>query len=151
MHYTDHPGQTPIGAWRYFNDPTKSRYAGIHYCVGMDGEVYEFTDPERVVWHAGAEEYTDWWTQHCPRWAKNQPCRTPNWICIGIEVCHPDPTGKWTEKGEKSAALLAKHLLKRYNLGVSNVIRHYDVTGKLCPKWYVERPEEWHRFKGMLR
>ena len=24
-----------------------------------------------------------------------------------------------------------------------DVIRHYDVTGKLCPLYYVEHPEEW--------
>ena len=23
------------------------------------------------------------------------------------------------------------------------MIRHYDVTGKICPKYYVEQPEAW--------
>ena len=27
-----------------------------------------------------------------------------------------------------------------------DVIRHYDVTGKLCPLYYVENPEAWDAF-----
>ena len=26
------------------------------------------------------------------------------------------------------------------------MIRHYDVTGKLCPLYYVENPEAWEAF-----
>ena len=26
------------------------------------------------------------------------------------------------------------------------MIRHYDVTGKLCPVYYVEHPEAWEDF-----
>ena len=27
-----------------------------------------------------------------------------------------------------------------------DVIRHYDVTGKRCPVYYVEHPEAWEDF-----
>ena len=26
------------------------------------------------------------------------------------------------------------------------VIRHYDVTGKICPKYYVEHEDAWKKF-----
>ena len=29
---------------------------------------------------------------------------------------------------------------------MKDVIRHYDVTGKLCPLYYVEHPEAWEDF-----
>ena len=29
-----------------------------------------------------------------------------------------------------------------------NVIRHYDVTGKNCPKYYVENPDAWIQMKS---
>ena len=32
-----------------------------------------------------------------------------------------------------------------------NVIRHYDVTGKLCPKWFVEDPSAWETFKSDVK
>ena len=28
----------------------------------------------------------------------------------------------------------------------TEVIRHYDVTGKICPRYYVEHPEAWEQF-----
>ncbi len=27
------------------------------------------------------------------------------------------------------------------------MIRHYDVTGKVCPKYFVEHEEAWQQFK----
>jgi N-acetylmuramoyl-L-alanine amidase len=30
----------------------------------------------------------------------------------------------------------------------TDVIRHYDVTGKDCPKYYVEHPEAWNAFRA---
>ena len=38
----------------------------------------------------------------------------------------------------------------RYDLGVEDVIRHYDVTGKNCPKYFVEHTEAWDAFKQDL-
>ena len=29
-----------------------------------------------------------------------------------------------------------------------NVIRHYDVTGKICPKYFVEHEDAWEQFKS---
>ena len=33
----------------------------------------------------------------------------------------------------------------------TDVIRHYDVTGKICPKYYVDHPEAWEDFRSALR
>ena len=32
----------------------------------------------------------------------------------------------------------------------SDVIRHYDVTGKICPKYYVENEDAWEQLKDDL-
>ena len=34
----------------------------------------------------------------------------------------------------------------KYEIPIENVIRHYDVTGKSCPKYYVDHPDEWEQF-----
>ena len=31
---------------------------------------------------------------------------------------------------------------------MDDVIRHYDVTGKDCPKYFVEHEEAWNAFKA---
>lgn len=45
---------------------------------------------------------------------------------------------------------LTKQLMKKYNIPVSNVIRHYDVTHKNCPAPFVENTSRWTNFKRRL-
>ena len=35
--------------------------------------------------------------------------------------------------------------MKTYDLQREQILRHYEVTGKECPKYYVEHPDEWER------
>ena len=50
----------------------------------------------------------------------------------------------------KNAADLVKLLMKKYNVPVERVIRHYDVTGKVCPKPFVDDEKAWETFKERL-
>ena len=43
---------------------------------------------------------------------------------------------------------LTAFLCKKYGLTEKDVIRHYDVTGKNCPKYFVEHEDEWEIFKA---
>jgi N-acetylmuramoyl-L-alanine amidase CwlA len=43
---------------------------------------------------------------------------------------------------------LVAFLCGKFNLTMDNVIRHYDVTGKNCPKYYVENPDAWIQMKS---
>lgn len=65
---------------------------------------------------------------------------------ISIEICSECETKttaalsvpnhvEWyfTEKATETAVKLAKIIMKKYNIPIENVIRHYDVTGKKCP------------------
>ena len=40
--------------------------------------------------------------------------------------------------------------MKKYGIPASNVIRHYDVTGKVCPEPYVRDTAAWNTFKASL-
>lgn len=65
---------------------------------------------------------------------------------ISIEICsncspntkvalsHSNHDGwSFTEKELDNAVRLAKILMKKYNIPIDRVVRHYDITGKLCP------------------
>lgn len=67
---------------------------------------------------------------------------------MSIECCHPDETGKFNEATYDSAVKLSAWLCVRFGLTSENVIRHYDVTGKNCPKYYVENPDAWIQMKS---
>ncbi len=70
---------------------------------------------------------------------------------ISIECCHPDDSGEFTSATYESLVRLTRWLMEEYGLDTSQVIRHYDVTGKLCPKAFVERPEAWEQFQADLK
>ena len=38
-------------------------------------------------------------------------------------------------------------MMGKFDLSTDDVIRHYDVTGKNCPKFYVENEDAWIKFK----
>lgn len=65
---------------------------------------------------------------------------------ISIEICStctpatsatvskPNHDGwSFTDNTLNNAVKLAKIIMKKYNIPIENVIRHYDITGKLCP------------------
>ena len=54
---------------------------------------------------------------------------------------------------------LVAYLVKKHNLTVNDVIRHYDITGKQCPLFYVPTKyqsetlanERWNGFKQLVK
>ena len=67
---------------------------------------------------------------------------------MSIEVCHPDETGQFSDATMESLQKLVAWLCETFELDTdSGVIRHYDVTGKICPKYYVENEDAWLAFK----
>ena len=67
---------------------------------------------------------------------------------ISIEVCHPDATGKFNQETYASLVKLTAWLCDNSDLKKENIIRHYDVTGKYCPLYFVEHEDEWETFKS---
>ena len=52
----------------------------------------------------------------------------------------------------QSAIELTRYLMKKYNIPADHVIRHYDVTGKICPNPYVYNTGTytWDAFKQAI-
>jgi len=65
---------------------------------------------------------------------------------IGIECCHPDAAGKFSDKTRAACVALAANILRRHH--VSEIKRHHDITGKFCPLYYVNHPVEWAKLKS---
>ena len=67
---------------------------------------------------------------------------------ISIECCHPDETGKFYDSTYQTLVNLCAYLCVEFDLKPDDVIRHYDVTGKICPKYYVENEDAWLAFRA---
>ena len=65
---------------------------------------------------------------------------------ISIECCHPDDTGQFYDSTYQSLVELTAYLCRQLKLEPSAVIRHHDVTGKMCPKYLVDNWDMWKTF-----
>ena len=119
IHYTGNPGTSAIQNREFFNKPDTGVCS--HFLVGLDGEVI----------------------QCIPLYERSQASNNRNKDTISIEVCHPDSTGQFTDATTEALVRLTAWLIKENDLEISNVIRHYDITGKECPRFHVRNPEEW--------
>lgn len=120
--------------------------ASAHYFVDFDGSVYQSVADEDIAWHCGAKSY------------KHAECRNSN--SIGIELCvrckgsqTADSKDWYFEDATVEAGIeLTKYLMELYGVPAEKVIRHYDVTGKICPNPYVYNHTEhkWDEFKAAI-
>ena len=129
VHYTANPGTTAIQNRSYFENlaETHETKASSHFVIGLDGEIVQCI-PCNEISYASNDRNSD---------------------TISIE-CIEDETGKFNGNTSESLIKLTTWLMGRYDLSVDDVIRHYDVTGKDCPKYYVEHEDAWEQFKQDL-
>lgn len=153
FHWTGNAGQKNEVTGRYFellanqpHDKKHKRYASAHYIIGMDGEILQVIPEDEVAYHVGAWEYTPFAVRHFPDYTTNVYHGSPNWCLIGVELCHPDWSGQFTKETLISAKKLAFDIGYRHRFIYGQIHRHYDITGKRCPLWMVEHPDDWEKF-----
>jgi N-acetylmuramoyl-L-alanine amidase len=124
IHYVGNPGSTAQGNHDYFANPESN--VASHFVIGLDGEII----------------------QCLPLDEKSAASNWRNNDTISIEVCHPDESGAFNASTYASLVKLTKWLVELGNLNPQkDIIRHYDITGKECPKYYVDNPDAWEAFK----
>ena len=132
IHYTANPGSTAQENRDYFENLGKEEsdvYVSSHFVIGLEGEIIQCI-PSSEMSYASNDRNTD---------------------TLAIECCHPDETGKFTDATYTSVVELTAWLCKAFDLKPEDVIRHYDITGKDCPKYYVEHPEAWETLLTDIR
>lgn len=128
IHWVGNANSTAMANRNYFESlKNKGIYASSHYIVGLDGEVVQCIPENEIAYHAGN--------------------LTVNYNSIGIENCHPDWSGKFNDNTYNALIELCVDICNKYGLNADCIIRHYDVTGKVCPKYYVENQEAFNQLK----
>jgi N-acetylmuramoyl-L-alanine amidase CwlA len=129
IHYTANPGTSAQENRDYFESlkhGTSGEHVSSHFVIGLEGEIIQCIPCSEMA-YASNDRNTD---------------------SIAIECCHPDDTGEFTEETYESCVKLTAWLCKAFHVPVENVIRHYDITGKDCPRFYVRDEEAWTQFKA---
>ena len=141
IHYVGALGDAEQNAYYYGTTPGIG--ASAHYFVGHA--------PEAEIWASVAEDCV---ASHCGRTDgryRHPECRNAN--SIGIEMCcrrRADGTWYFDDETVDATVELARDIMARYGIDVDHVVRHYDVTGKICPAPYVNDPAAWEEFKARL-
>ena len=130
VHYVGNPGTTARANRNYFDSLASGKegvYASAHFVIGLEGETIQCVPLTEVAY------------------ASN----TRNGDTVSIEVCHPDDTGAFAPASYDRCVELTAWLCKSFRLDPErDLLRHYDVSGKVCPRYFVDHPEAWDAFQG---
>ena len=107
---------------------TKETYASSHFVIGIDGKIIQCVPLDEIAY------------------CSNQR----NDDTISIECCHSDDTGQFSQDTLDALVQLLNWLIKTYELGRDDILRHYDVIGKECPYYFVKHPDAWEKLLNSL-
>jgi N-acetylmuramoyl-L-alanine amidase len=126
IHWTANEGKgaDAVANRNYFNKPTTE--ASAHYIVD-DKQIVRCLPENEMGYHVGAKQYK-------PE-AVARLSGYPNNCTIGLEMC-VNADGNFQETYRRTVELAAD-ILKRYGWGVDRLWRHFDITGKNCPAYFV--------------
>ena len=136
---------------------TTENESSAHYCVDEGEVVYQCVEDGDIAWHCGAKTYL------------HPDCRNSNSIGIEVRPAKLDPKTAssaaerdwyFTPEARENLLTLTRLLMEQYHIPPERVVRHYDVTGKWCPRpWMGEDvneyygttgEEQWESFKSAL-
>lgn len=131
IHSTGNPSSTAEGERKWLDNPSNTRSAAWHYIAG-EGIIIQAIPDNEEAWHCGSS----YGNKHS----------------IGIELIESGDREKVLETGAEFVA----YLLKKYHLTINDVKKHFDWTGKNCPrilidKNYIKQNKDWNYFLGKVK
>ncbi|KKM16276.1 hypothetical protein LCGC14_1687440 [marine sediment metagenome] len=151
FHWVEGPGATAMQTRNWFESRKggKYSYGSSHYNVGLKAsggrkyaDIVQNIPEKEIAYSSGAKSYT--------KTARKLGRRAPYFYTISIEICHKDWSGKFSELTLAGLEKLSIMLCKRYSLSAKDFFRHYDLTLKRCPKFWVDFPKEWSKFRDRI-
>ena len=126
IHYVGNSGISAQSNKNYFESlkDSKTTYASSHYLIGIEGEIIQCLPLDEIAFAS----------------------KDRNLDTISIEFSHKSIDGEPTESTYESLVELSVALCKKYKLTSDDILRHYDVTSKICPRYYVENEDAWKAF-----
>ncbi len=127
VHYVANPGSTAQQNRDYFEGlkDTGETSSSSNFVIGLEGEIIQCVPTWEIAW------------------ASNEA----NSTSVSIELCHPTEAGEFTDETYESLVHLSAWLCEKFDLTSEDILRHYDITEKMCPLYFVENEDEWVQFK----
>ena len=141
IHYTSNDGDSDESNGKYFAREVVK--ASAHYFVDDDSVTQSVPDNYAAYAVGGKCQ-----SNHHPYYGTIK-----NDNSISIEMCdnHKDGTVHICDETLANTYALARALMKKYNIDIDHVVRHYDVNGKLCPNCNgLLNDNVWQTFKNNI-
>lgn len=131
VHYTANPGTSAAQNRSYFENLgiTGETSASAHFVIGYEGEIIQCLPLDEIGYAVKEHNYNS----------------------VSIECCYLREDGKFEDATYQSLLKLLGWLMNEYDLGPSAIKRHYDSSGKLCPKYFVEHEDAWEQLLADLK
>ena len=147
MHYTATNGATAYNEVMYFAANPEADDASADFFVD-ETQIWQYNTQldSRYSWAVGDGQSGTF----------GGKCTNRNQISVEMCCYLSDSDGKWYigQRTYNNAVELVKYLMKKYGIPAQNVIRHYDVSRKLCPQavgWIPATGEDtWKKFKAAI-
>jgi N-acetylmuramoyl-L-alanine amidase CwlA len=132
IHNTGNPSSTAANERTWLTNPTNLRQASFHIAVD-EREAVECIPLNENAWHAG----------------DGSSAKSGNRTSIGIEICE---SGNYAKTLDNAATLVAS-MLKERGWGVDRLRRHFDWSGKICPRLMYDGGKwtGWIAFKASVQ
>lgn len=146
LHYTANDGDKAENNAKYFQTAHKPA-SSAHYFVD-DYYIVRSVPDNYVAYAVGGDRYFDVEKTGGAKLYK----KVTNANSISIEMCDTKKDGKYqaSEKTIKRAVDICMELMEKYNIDIDHVVRHFDVTGKHCPVYFMDNAA-WEGFKKRIR
>ncbi|MEK4157584.1 N-acetylmuramoyl-L-alanine amidase [Paenibacillus sp. FSL R10-2779] len=131
IHNTGNVASSAANERAWLTNPTNARQASFHIVVD-EREAIECLPLTENAWHSG----------------DGSAVKSGNRTSIGVEICE---SGNYAKTLDNAAALVAS-MLKERGWGVDRLRRHYDWSGKVCPRLMYDGGKwtGWTAFKALV-
>lgn len=131
IHNTGNPSSSAAGERAWLTNPSNARQASFHIAVD-EREAIECIPLNENAWHSG----------------DGSGPRSGNRTSIGVEICE---SGDYAKTLDNAADLVAS-ILKERGWGTNRLRRHYDWSGKICPRLMYDGGKwtGWDAFKAQV-
>ena len=160
IHWPEWPGASAQRVRDYFaglanQDPDNpdARYASTQFTLDSK-EIIQLMPLKEKAYHVGKwppEGYTRFTWRY---FKKRHRYPKPNRYLLGVEVSHKDATGEWDVKTLYNLMELCTYLCIIYGWDPTSLLHittHHEITGKACPKWFVDHPDKLEYFRIQVK
>ncbi|ARJ75368.1 N-acetylmuramoyl-L-alanine amidase [Bacillus velezensis] len=157
VHYTANPGAPAANHYRYFGQTLPAQNRNLSEKKQTFASAHIFVDRTEAICIIPLNEVA-YHANDVQQFVNGQPYRgvaalkpNANFLSIGVELCiekngtfHPDTIAR--------AEQVCAELCKMYKLNpINDIVRHYDITHKICPAPWVSRSQGFTDFKNGVK